>query len=154
MSAQNVEGVFSHEMLKDLIKAVDFKPNPLLYSAVPLGSLRVFEGGFVPPGQVYVVDENIIKPSMRMSYTNQIDVLDTLDAKDSLGLQKMATEIKKRIFDENTLFSLVNGINEDPKQRAALQTPPPNACDACRGSGVFNGEECWHCDGEGDDPTK
>lgn len=27
-------------------------------------------------------------------------------------------------------------------------------CEVCRGSGVHQGEECWHCEGEGIDPTK
>jgi hypothetical protein len=29
-----------------------------------------------------------------------------------------------------------------------------NFCDACMGVGNINGEECWHCFGEGIDPTK
>jgi len=31
---------------------------------------------------------------------------------------------------------------------------PEEVCDACSGTGTFNGETCWHCEGEQIDPTK
>lgn len=30
----------------------------------------------------------------------------------------------------------------------------PKVCDACQGATKINGETCWHCEGEGIDPTK
>lgn len=37
---------------------------------------------------------------------------------------------------------------------SGLQKANPKVCDACQGKTTINGEECWHCEGEGIDPTK
>lgn len=38
--------------------------------------------------------------------------------------------------------------------RAPNPPEPDVKCDACGGTGTFYNEECWHCFGEGLDPTK
>jgi len=35
-----------------------------------------------------------------------------------------------------------------------MMAADPDACEVCKGSGKLNGEECWHCEGEGLDPTR
>lgn len=35
-----------------------------------------------------------------------------------------------------------------------MMAADPDACEVCKGSGNLNGEECWHCEGEGLDPTR
>jgi hypothetical protein len=55
---------------------------------------------------------------------------------------------------------LSKGLSNSAKEsflRAAyggLEKLDPMACDACQGKTTINGETCWHCEGEGIDPTK
>ncbi|MGD9670210.1 MAG: hypothetical protein AB7U75_14430 [Hyphomicrobiaceae bacterium] len=67
------------------------------------------------------------------------------DMIDALKLNYSATgRLRTSVPSSTTQFSITS----------AMMAADPDACEVCNGSGKLNGEECWHCEGEGLDPTK
>lgn len=142
-----------------MIKEVDLKKQSLLMGT---GSARdifdkwryldfnVIENPSVPAGQYYLVDK-ADKNWYQGKYDYRNEVSLELDQQRwrQENMQQMITLVNTHI-DEKVLY---NAMGMSPGEFASY-TMPENACDACHGSGKFNGEECWHCLGEGDDPTK
>jgi len=65
-------------------------------------------------------------------------------------LEKTFKQLHMMHWDKEMLKTTQRIIEEDD----ITFDPPPEACDACRGRGVYNNEVCWHCEGEKIDPTK
>jgi len=58
-----------------------------------------------------------------------------------------STGINSRLADE--LTSMVS----EQTITGVMVPLPEDACEVCKGTGKQNGEECWHCEGEGVDPS-
>ena len=75
---------------------------------------------------------------------------------DSYDLIKEFTQVTPALmetftkeFNDKFLLQLTEDIyNVDN----ILVNPPPDACEACKGRGIYNNEVCWHCEGERVDP--
>lgn len=73
-------------------------------------------------------------------------------------------EMSQRIYDDDTIKLI---YSETGRLRTSVTSPTtqfsitsnmmaadPDACEVCKGAGYLNGDECWHCEGEGIDPTR
>lgn len=118
-----------------------------IFSKFKFLDVNVVENPHMPAGNFYLVDkadDNWYKGKFDTRYELEIKK-NEYDFKNQYLMQWTNKHI-----DERVLYDAM-GID---KKVLMTNTVPDNACDACHGSGVFGGEECWHCHGEGDDPTK
>lgn len=74
--------------------------------------------------------------------------------------QKMLALVSQQRFDAEILKTLIGNPSADlgdymfNRHDDAKKVVDPMACDACQGCGTIDFEDCWHCFGEGVDPTK
>lgn len=143
MSAPNTLDV---TLLEEMLRKCDLS-KPMYFNG-----MRVITSPLAPPGQVYLVDEKALNPLLDMRYTVKKEIDEAYSISPAMQAKLAA---RMQAFDETKLFEAMKGVGVyDEATKDVLARPPPHACDACRGTGSFNGEECWHCHGEGDDPTK
>ena len=87
-----------------------------------------------------------------MSSANDTTILLSISHEDLINnytQSPSSLEIFKKHFDDKLLLQLTEDIyNVDN----ILVNPPPDACEACKGRGIYNNEVCWHCEGERVDP--
>lgn len=164
MTATKASDIFNQNTLLEMMKDVQLQKEKFLLA--PPGArgllntaawldVNVLENPNVPPGQYYLVDQ-----TDRNWYQGKWDYRYEVELKrDELVksnfkaqyMQDMAAFVNKNL-DDKMLYSAL-GVNHKDIMSSTYMMPE-NACDACHGSGKYNGEECWHCLGEGDDPTK
>lgn len=61
-------------------------------------------------------------------------------------LHGMSCRVLRQDIDDKMNFVIKVELPKESHVRLQL-------CEACHGSGTFKKETCWHCDGEGTDPT-